>query len=90
MTRLRPEGEPVEVWGDEEDPEGFIIHRVGAHPMGVHRIDVWNRWRIHARWWASEQPTWREYLRVTTDTGLLCLLYRDLINGGWYLARVYD
>jgi hypothetical protein len=28
-------------------------------------------------------------VKVTTDTGLLCLLYRDL-TGGWFLARVYD
>jgi hypothetical protein len=27
---------------------------------------------------------------VTTDTGLLCLLYRDLLHSGWFLARVYD
>jgi hypothetical protein len=33
---------------------------------------------------------WREYLKVTTDTGLLCLLYRELPAGGWFLARVYD
>lgn len=89
MTLLRPEGEQIEVWGDEEDPKGFIWQG-GSHPGGVHRIKVWNRWRIHARWWVSEQPTWREYLKVTTDTGLLCLLYCDLINGGWFLARIYD
>jgi hypothetical protein len=33
---------------------------------------------------------WREYVKVTTDTGLLCLLYHDLIQSGWFLARVYD
>jgi hypothetical protein len=62
-----------------------------------HRVvDVCNRWRIHTRWW--EPPSgggtggmiWREYVKVTTDTGLLCLLYCDLLDGGWFLARVYD
>jgi hypothetical protein len=31
----------------------------------------------------------REYVKVTTDTGLLCLLYWDS-TGDWFLARVYD
>jgi len=32
----------------------------------------------------------KHYLKVATDTGLLCLLYRDLLSGGWFLARLYD
>jgi hypothetical protein len=38
----------------------------------------------------GERSVWREYIKVTTDTGLLCLLYRNLHDGGWFLARVYD
>ena len=38
----------------------------------------------------ERRSIWREYVKVTTDTGLLCLLYRDLHAGGWFLARVYD
>jgi hypothetical protein len=38
----------------------------------------------------ERRSIWREYVKVTTDTGLLCLLYRDLHDGGWFLARVYD
>ena len=57
----------------------------------VHRIlEIGNRWRVHTRWWAPSEMVWREYLKVVTDTGLLCLLYQGLPRGGWLLARLYD
>jgi hypothetical protein len=91
VTRLWPEGEPVEVWGGEETPANFAWH--GMH----HRIDrTYNRWRIHTHWWlptpaeGNGGTIQREYVKVTTSTGLLCLLYHDLSSDNWYLARVYD
>jgi hypothetical protein len=94
MTRLCPEGEVVKVWGDGEIPAGFVWR--GAS----HRITVHSRWRIHTNWWQQglsvsalsllKGGTWREYLKVTTDSGLLCLLFRDLEGASWYLARIYD
>ena len=85
MTRLWPEGEPVETWGATATPDGFVWQ--GA----PHRIlEVSNRWRVHARWWAPDEVVWREYLKVATDTGLLCLICRDLPAGDWLLARLYD
>ena len=85
MTRLWPEGEPLKVWGEEKTPAGFEWQ---GEP---HRIlEVCNRWRVHTRWWEPDGAVWREYLKVATDTGLLCLIYRDLLRGGWFLARLYD
>jgi hypothetical protein len=91
MTRLWAEGEPVEVWGGEETPAGF------AWQGGRHGITgIRNRWRIHTRWWlptpeeGNGRTIWREYVKVTTDSGLLCVLYHDLSNGSWFLSRVYD
>lgn len=85
MTRLWSDGELVETWGPEEVPDGFIWQRES------HRIDdVCNRWRVHTRWWEPGETIWREYLKVTTDTGLLCLLYRDHLRGGYFMARLYD
>jgi hypothetical protein len=85
MTRLWPEGEAVEIRGPEEKPAAFIWRGV------PHRVEeVWNRWRVHTRWWEPQGLVWREYLKVTTDTGLLCLLFLDLLAGEWFLARVYD
>jgi hypothetical protein len=85
VTRLWPEGEAIQAWGGQETPSGFAWQRAD------HRIlEVYNRWRVHTRWWEPGQAIWREYVKVVTDTGLLCLLYRDLRRGGWFLARVYD
>ena len=85
MTRLWPEGEAVDIWGEEDTPAGFFWQ--GRR----HSIeDACNRWRVHTRWWEPEEVVWREYVKVVTGTGLLCLLYRDLSAGGWFLARVYD
>lgn len=85
MTRLWPAGEAVEMWGGEDKPCGFVWQG-GPHRIIGHH----NRWRVHTRWWEPDQAVHREYRKVTTDTGLLCLLYRDLLGGGWFLARVYD
>ena len=91
MTRLWPAGEPLHTWGPRATPAGFAWHG-SSHAIQ----DVYNRWRVHTNWWqplpepAGRQAVWREYLKVTTDTGLLCLLYRELPAGGWFLARVYD
>ena len=53
-------------------------------------LEICNCWRIHARWWDSEQAVWREYFKVATDRGLLCLIYHDLQSGDWFLSRIYD
>lgn len=85
MTHLWPEGEVVEIWGDEHTPAGFIWQ--GA-PHCI--LEICNRWRVHTRWWEPGETLWREYVKVTTDSGLLCLIYRDLIGGGWFFCRLYD
>ena len=92
MTRLWPEGKAVKV-REEEAPTSFVWQGKTHHIA-----EVCNRWRVHTRWWQPEGVLWREYVKVTTEAGLLCLLYWDLLNGGlvlssskgWFLARVYD
>lgn len=108
MTRLCPEGEAVETWGEGETPGGNDLPGGFVWRGTSHRIaGVCNRWRIHTNWWQRGMPasalspllagTWREYLKVITDSGLLCLLFRELEGehtpgeeGAWYLARIYD
>jgi hypothetical protein len=85
MTRMWPAGEAVEILGSEDEPGGFVWRSESHRIVGNH-----NRWRVHTRWWEPDQAVGREYRKVITDTGLLCLLYRDLLGGGWFLARVYD
>ena len=85
MTRLWSEGKPVQVWGEGESPTGFAWQGTSYR-----LVEICNRWRVHTRWWQPSALIWREYLKVTTDTGLLCLLYHDLVVDGWFLARIYD
>jgi hypothetical protein len=85
MTHLFPEGEPIEVWGAEEMPDGFVW-RNAPHCV----LEVCNRWTLHSRWWEPSETVWREYLKVVTDSGMLCQIFRDLLHGEWFLARVYD
>jgi hypothetical protein len=85
MTRLWPAGEQIEIWDEGETPTGFNWQ--GA-PHCI--TDVCNRWRIHTRWWEPDQLIQREYLKVVTDTGLLCLIYQELPSGSWFVARLYD
>ena len=85
MTHLWPDGEPVETWGDADEPDGFVWQ---SAPHTI--LAVGNRWQVHTRWWEPERMIWRKYLKVTTDSGLLCLLCRDVPTGRWFLARLYD
>lgn len=85
MTRYWPQGLAIETWGDDDTPLGFVWQ--GA----PHRIvEVCNRWRMHTRWWNPEKTVWREYWKVATDDGWLCLLFYDRLREGWRLARIYD
>lgn len=49
---------------------------------------ICNCWRVHADWW--QQEIRRDYFKVQTDVGLLCIIYHDLIAGNWYLVKTYD
>jgi len=85
MTRLWQDGTPIITWGGEDMPTGF------EWQGDQHYIqELCNHWQVHTRWWEPPETIWREYLKVTTDKGILCLIYRNLINGNWFLARLYD
>jgi hypothetical protein len=85
VTRLWPKEEPIQIWGDDDAPTGFNWQGTS------HRIEtVCNRWQVHTRWWEPGDILWREYWKVITDRGFLCLLYHDRLGGGWFLSRLYD
>jgi hypothetical protein len=103
MTRLPSNGERIEEWDNpcQAGANGSVLHPAFCAgeepPTGFdwrqephHILEVCNRWRVHARWWEADQTIWREYFKVTTDSGLLCLIYHDLQSGNWYLSRIYD
>jgi hypothetical protein len=51
--------------------------------------EVAKQWRVDVDWWRGE-PVTRDYYKLTTTTGLLVIVYRDLLTGAWYLQRLYD
>lgn len=84
MTRLWSGGIVVQVWlnGDAE------LVRVRWQGQ-VHAIEqVANHWRIDVGWWRLR--LWRDYYKILTTSGLLMIVYHDLVQDTWYLQRVYD
>ena len=83
MTRLWPEGQPIDVTLEEGMPVSFSwrgqIHSVAQ---------ITRQWRVDVDWWRRRR--WRAYYKLTTDTGLLVVLFQDLPTHAWYLQRLYD
>jgi hypothetical protein len=84
MTLLWLQGMPIEVYSDTQArPRVFIW---GGMRHQVHGIS--NHWRLDQEWWGER--IWRHYYKLITDTGLLVIIYRDLISQHWYFERLYD
>ncbi len=84
MTHLWPQGEPITVQNDALLTPQHFTWQGQSHPVQ----QVAKRWRVDLDWW--QQRVWREYFKLTTQTGLLVIIYRDLLTGAWYLQRLYD
>ena len=53
-----------------------------------HTERIIKRWRVDQSWWRVR--VCREYFLLRTESGLLVILYRDVLCGDWYLQRLYD
>ncbi|RME81668.1 MAG: hypothetical protein D6775_13020 [Caldilineae bacterium] len=84
-ARLWQSGEAIRVVCDEYGRPLRFWWRGTRHEVA----QICNRWRVHARWWQASDG-WREYIKLTTEDGLLCLLACDLEHQVWELARLYD
>jgi hypothetical protein len=84
MTNLWPDGEPIQVASDDmAAPQAFTWQE------RTHRVQqIAKRWREDQGWW--QRRIWREYFKLSTHTGLLVIIYHDLLTGQWYLQRLYD
>jgi hypothetical protein len=84
MTRFWPAGLPITVAADAlATPQAFTWDST-THPVE----HIFKRWRVDQLWWRMR--VCREYFLVRTHTGLLVMLYRDVLGGAWYLQRLYD
>ena len=86
MTRLWPEGEPIEMRVDGQGRPLRFIWQGRAHQVE----QLQQRWQVDSDWWSEEGRVRRDYLTVTTANGLLCVLYFDMLDQSWYLAKLYD
>ena len=84
MTHLWPAGELIQVDSDSlAVPQRFTWQ---GQSHGVRHVA--KRWREDQGWW--KQRIWREYFKISTDSGLLVIIYRDLVSGNWYIQRWYN
>jgi hypothetical protein len=74
----------VEVWLNGLSTPARLRWEGRIHPVQV----VANHWRVDLGWWRLR--VWRDYYKLATTTGLLLIVYHDLVNDKWYLQRVYD
>ena len=83
MTPFWPDGQRIEVRCEQERPLSF---HWGRGENGIR--DLSEHWRVRTAWW--EMEIWCNYWEVTTNTGLLAVIYQDLLSNGWYLERIYE
>jgi hypothetical protein len=84
MSYLWVNGQPIDVL--EEEP-GIPLAFTWAGQ--THQITaVANTWIIDDGWW--QERVWRRYFKVQTKSGLLVIIYCDLLSHAWYLQRLYD
>lgn len=86
MTHLLGEGEHIEPRANERGQIAGFVWRGEAHRIARVR----QRWRVDSDWWTERGTVSREYYAVTTEDGLLCVLFCDVSTREWRLARVYD
>lgn len=84
MTRFWPDGLAIEVDAANGAPPGHFIWEGRRHQVTY----IARRWRVDVGWWRNR--IWRAYYKLSTDTGLLIILFQDLTTGDWYLQRLYD
>ncbi len=86
MTRLWPNGSKIDIEGDARGKIVSFTWQGRTHPIQK----THQRWQVDTDWWSEEGEAHREYFALTTTDGLLCVIYRDLLDDKWYLAKLYD
>lgn len=84
MTRFWSSGDPIRVDVDDDGRPLAFLWRNQHHPIE----GITQHWRVDAEWWILR--IWRDYFKAYTRTGLLVIIFQDLLTGQWKLQRVYD
>ena len=86
MGQVWVKGEPIQATCDGDEQLLAFVWQGQRHQVAR----ICNRWRVIEEWWRAEPAAWREYVKVVTREGVLCLIAQDLGRGEWWLIRVYD
>ncbi len=86
MSRLWPQGEPIQVQTDAVGRPLRFVWRQRTYRLA----QLQQRWQVDTDWWSEAGRIWRDYVAVTTTDGLLCVLYQDLLTEDWFLSKLYD
>ena len=85
MTYFWPGGTPIKVEVNTSGQPSCVLWSGKYHTVDrVARV-----WLVDDRWWDFER-IWRVYYRITTDSGILIVVFRHVLTGKWYLERLYD
>ncbi len=84
MTKLLPSLPIIEV---ETAADGRPA-RLRWRRWQVEVAAICNHWRVEDDWWRQEVA--RDYYKVRTADGTLCVIFRDRQQGTWHLQRIYD
>jgi hypothetical protein len=71
--------EPVDV----EEASSFSLPLAVRVPRRQAVVNIEDRWRIDDEWWRQEAIS-RLYYEVTLDSGQQMVIFKDMINGGWF------
>lgn len=63
------------------DEEGFPVELL-RRGKRFRVIAIRERWRIDDEWW--RHPISREYFALVLEDGRPVILYKDLLEGGWF------
>jgi hypothetical protein len=96
MTRLWSPAEPitvVTVASSARGPDGVPSRRGPPARFSrqgqTHAVaHITRAWRVDIDWW--RERIWRAFYKLSTDTGLLVIIFQDLLTYQWYFLRLYD
>ena len=88
MTRLWSAGYPIVVETRTDSGSGQIPSQFTWQGQPHVVTEISKIWRVDVDWWRVR--IWRAYFKISTDTGLLVVVYQDLISEEWFLQRLYD
>ncbi|MEX0856219.1 MAG: hypothetical protein WD056_01500 [Gemmatimonadota bacterium] len=80
-VRVDPEGRPVELLRAPERRTPEEKRRRGSERVG-RVMAIRETWRIDDEWW--RRPISRLYHEIILESGRILVIYRDLVEGGWW------